>query len=155
MWPTDWPYAVRTIAGATDDALTAARDTDTEKFHDAVEILESADPHQVASVHAEIVRSILEDLHPDGLTGEDVQAALEKTVRSAGGWLPTLEVAGFVDVLTGALGVADQEDEPRAKPRVEHALLIIGAVAGTKVVAADYVLRAVGEIARAQTIEMP
>lgn len=155
MWPTDWPYAVRTIATATDDALTAARDADAEKFRDAVEVLESADQHQVASVHAEIVRSILEDLHPDGLTGEDVQAALEQTVRAAVTWLPTLEVAGFVDVLTGALGVADQEDEPRSKPRVEHALLIIGTVAGKKIVTADYISRAVGEIARAQTIEMP
>lgn len=150
----DWPQTVRTIATATDDAVTAARAQSAGDFDDATGVLASEDPAQVGLIHAEIVRSLLEELHPDGLTGEDVQDALSRTVRGTD-WYPNLDIDGFVEVLTGALGVADTE-QPRPRPRVEHAVLLITDLLVRRKAAADlYIRRAVAEVQRAQTIEMP
>lgn len=143
------------IATATDEALTAARARSKGPFSEAVADLQSLEPAQVAAVHAEMVRSLLEELHPDGLTGEDVQDALTGTVRWAAEWVTELDVAGFVEVFTGALGVADTE-ERRPPPRVEHAVLIIADLLIRRKAAAEiYIRRAIAEIQRAQTIEMP
>ncbi len=109
----------------------------------------------MGSIHAEMVRSLLEELHPDGLTGEDVQDALTRTVREASIWNVDLDVPGFVEVLTGALGVADT-DERRPPPRPAHAVLIIADLLVRRNVASEVFLRrAVAEIERAQTMEMP
>ncbi|WP_072807169.1 hypothetical protein [Rhodococcoides yunnanense] len=151
----EWPPTVRAIAVATDEAVIAARARSVEGFADAVLTLSSEDAAQVGSIHAEMVRSLLEELHPDGLTGEDVQDVLSLTVRSAAEWNPNLDVPGFVEVLTGALGVADTE-EVRPRPRPEHAVLIIvNLLARRKGSAEVYIRRAVAEIQRAQTMEMP
>jgi hypothetical protein len=151
----EWPPTVRAIAAATDDAITAARARVLEDFREAVEQLSAEDRAQVSAVHAEMVRSLLEELHPDGLTGEDVQDALTGAVRSASVWNPELDVPGFVEVLTGALGVADTE-EKRPPPRPEHAVLIIADLLVRRKASAEvYIRRAVGEIQRAQTMEMP
>lgn len=152
---SEWPPTVRTIASATDDAVTAARARSRDDFADAVDELSSEDSAQVGAIHAEMVRSLLEELHPDGLTGEDVQDALSRTVRSAAEWNPSLDVPGFVEVLTGALGVADTE-EKRPSPRPEHAVLIITDLLVRRKTSAEvYIRRAVAEIQRAQTMEMP
>ncbi|SNT52183.1 hypothetical protein [Rhodococcoides kyotonense] len=151
----DWPLTVRTIATATDDALAAATGQQADAFADAIESLASEDPAQVGLIHAEMVRSLLEELHPDGLTGEDVQDALTRTVRSAAAWNPSVDVDGFVEVLTGALGVADTE-ERRPRPRPEHAVLLIAdLLVRRKSPAQVYLRRAVAEVQRAQTMEMP
>ncbi|OZF03470.1 hypothetical protein [Rhodococcoides fascians] len=156
---SDWPPTVRAIAAATDDAITAARARSKSDFDDAVGSLDSEDRAQVASIHAEMVRSLLEELHPDGLTGEDVQDALASAVRASAEWYEDLDVPGFVEVLTGALGVADhmqEAAEQRPFPRPEHAILIItDLLIRRKGAAQGYIHRAVGEIRRAQTMEMP
>ncbi|MGB3371810.1 MAG: hypothetical protein WBA81_14380 [Rhodococcus sp. (in: high G+C Gram-positive bacteria)] len=156
MIPTpEWPPTVRAIARATEDAIGSARVKAKVAFADAVEKLSSEDHAQVGAIHAEMVRSLLEELHPDGLTGEDVQDALSSAVRSAVEWYPDLDVQGFVEVLTGALGVADTEGN-RPSPRAEHAVLIIADLLVRRNAAADvYTRRAVVEIQRAQTMEMP
>lgn len=146
---------MRAIAGATEDAICSARAKAKDAFAEAIENLSSEDHVQVAAIHAEMVRSLLEELHPDGLTGEDVQDALSSAVRSAIEWYPDLDVQGFVEVLTGALGVADTE-EKRPAPRAEHAVLILADLLVRRSAAADgYIRRAVAEIRRAQTMEMP
>lgn len=151
----EWPPTVRAIATATDDAVTAARVRSAADFADAIAVLGSEDASRVGLIHAEIVRSLLEELHPDGLTGEDVQDALASAVRSAAEWIPDMDVPGFVEVLTGALGVADTE-EKRPAPRAEHAVLVIADLLFRRKVAAEvYIRRAVAEVQRAQTIEMP
>ncbi|MCZ4077625.1 hypothetical protein O1W68_06695 [Rhodococcus sp. H36-A4] len=166
MWPNDWPATPRAIATSTEEALAAARARSADAYRDAVADVESADAAQVGLVHAEIIRALLEELHPDGLTGEDVQEVLALTVRSASEWFGELDVEGFVEVLTGALGVADTEAAGR-RPRAGHALLIIAALSSAGRRTADgkdghdstssevYVRRAIEEIARSQTIEMP
>ena len=156
MIPTpEWPPTVRAIAGATDDAIGSARAKAKDAFVEAIEKLSSEDHVQVAAIHAEMVRSLLEELHPDGLTGEDVQDALSSAVRSAVEWYPDLDVHGFVEVLTGALGVSDTE-EKRPSPGAEHAVLILADLLVRRSAAADgYIRSAVAEIRRAQTMEMP
>lgn len=154
-WPAEWPAEVRRIADATDAALAAVATQDPVAFGDAVDKLGRADARWVARMHADMVRSLLEEVHGDGLTGENVQEVLGRTVRGAQ-WLPQLDLAGFVDVLTGALGVAEVEEQPLSEPRPAHALLVIAdllVVRGSR--AEVYLRRVVADVRRAETVEMP
>lgn len=154
-WPTEWPVDVRRIADATVDALAAVVAQDPIAFDEAVELLDRSDAAKAGNVHAEMVRSLLEEVYSDGLTGENVQEVLGRTVRGAE-WLPSLDIAGFVEVLTGALGVTDVDEQSRSRPRPAHALLVVAdLLAVRKGKAETYVRHALAEIHRAQTIEMP
>lgn len=179
-WPAEWPASVRRIASATDDALAAVAKRDRTEFEDAIAQFDRADAPQASAVHSEMVRMLLEEVHPDGLTGENLQEVLGRTVRSAQ-WLPDLDIDGFVDVLTGALGVHESGvhesggyegggyeggvheggdhaggEQPRARPRPAHALLLVADVLAVRQARAEvYLRRAIAEIRRAQTIEMP
>ncbi|KAA0022404.1 hypothetical protein [Antrihabitans cavernicola] len=159
MWPTEWPAIPRKIADATDDALTAVRGTDSSALSDALDDLAKLPNPQVSGVHAGIVRELLETLHPDGLTSDDVHAVLERTARGAIGWLPHLDVSAVADVLTGALGVSDPDDETPKRARTAYlqaAVLVIADLAATAhIPTTDYIKRAIAEIARAETVEMP
>lgn len=154
-WPAEWPAEVRRIADATNDALAAVAARAPIAFDDAVELLGRSDSAQAGHVHAEMVRTLLEKVYSDGLTGENVQEVLGRTVRGAD-WLPNLDIAGFVEVLTGALGVADVDEQTRSRPRPAHALLVVADLLAVRRSRADtYLRRAVAEIRRAETIEMP
>lgn len=105
------------------------------------------------------MRELLEDTHPDGLSSEDVQDALTACAKSTIVWLPDLDVQALAAVYTGALGISDLEDDSF---RIGHgaylrsAVLVIGSLStGVKKAQSAYIIRAIGEIARAQTIEMP
>ncbi|TQF74576.1 hypothetical protein FK531_00195 [Rhodococcus spelaei] len=159
MWPAEWPRAARDIASATDEAVTAARVPDREAFEEAAEKLRRLDLEQVRAVHSAMVRELLEDLHPDGLTGESVQAVLERCARGTTAWVSDLQVPLLVAVLTGALGLTDPDEEniPRDRFAVaRHALLVLAdLLSAAKAPAAGYLRRAIGEVARAETVEMP
>ena len=154
-WPTEWPVDVRRIADASVDALAAVVAQDPIAFDEAVELLDRSDAAKAGNVHAEMVRSLLEEVYSDGLTGENVQEVLGRTVRGAE-WLPSLDIAGFVEVLTGALGVTDVDEQSRSRPRPAHALLVVADLLAIRRSRAEtYVRRALAEIHRAQTVEMP
>ncbi|MDJ0468499.1 MULTISPECIES: hypothetical protein [Nocardiaceae] len=154
-WPTEWPVDVRRIADATVDALAAVVAQDPIAFDEAVELLDRSDAAKAGNVHAEMVRSLLEEVYSDGLTGENVQEVLGRTVRGAE-WLPSVDIAGFVEVLTGALGVTDVYEQSRSRPRPAHALLVVADLLAVRRSRAEtYVRRALAEIHRAQTVEMP
>ncbi|OZD44100.1 hypothetical protein CH252_23295 [Rhodococcus sp. 06-1477-1B] len=154
-WPTEWPVDVRRIADATVDALAAVVAQDPIAFDEAVELLDRSDAAKAGNVHAEMVRSLLEEVYSDGLTGENVQEVLGRTVRGAD-WLPSVDIAGFVEVLTGALGVTDVDEQSRSRPRPAHALLVVADLLAIRRSRAEtYVRRALAEIHRAQTVEMP
>jgi len=159
VWPDHWPKTPREIATATVDALTAVRTESAENFDEAVDTLVDLPYEQVTAVHAGMVRELLEELHPDGLTGEDVQAVLERTVRSGMRWLPSFEPEAVVEVLTGTLGVSDPHaPRPRIQPRryLAAGLLVVADLAAARRVAPEpYLRRAIGEIERAETVEMP
>ena len=154
-WPTEWPVDVRRIADATVDALAAVVAQDPIAFDEAVELLDRSDAAKAGNVHAEMVRSLLEEVYSDGLTGDNVQEVLGRTVRGAE-WLPSVDIAGFVEVLTGALGVTDVDEQSRSRPRPAHALLVVADLLAVRRSRAEtYVRRALAEIHRAQTVEMP
>ncbi|MEU2006239.1 hypothetical protein ACH47B_34130 [Rhodococcus sp. NPDC019627] len=157
MWPTHWPTVARDIAEAVDTALAAARSSDAAALTEAVAKLAGAPPEQVRVVLAAVVRELLETLHPDGLTGDDVQDVLGRCARAAVLWFPAVPVDAFVSVLTGALGVTEVEENPRSPERVfEAAVLVIADLSATAAVPpTDYLRRALDEIARAETVEMP
>ena len=157
MWPTHWPAVARDIAEALDAAIVAARASDAAALAEATEELAALRAEQVGAVLAGVVRELLETLHPDGLTGEDVQDVLTRCARAAALWFPVVDVDSLVTVLTGALGVTDVEENPRRPERaVEAAILVIADLLSAAEVPADgYVRRALDEIARAETVEMP
>ncbi|MFD4265385.1 hypothetical protein [Rhodococcus sp. NPDC058481] len=159
MWPTEWPSAAREIADATDAAVAAARAAEPESYAEAAARLAALDQEQVTVVHASIVRELLEELHPDGLTGDDVQAVLARCARSAAVWVPDLDVSMLVVVLTGALGLTDPDEDPRPLARADlpryAALIIADLLATADAAGSGYIRRAIGEIARAETVEMP
>lgn len=159
QWPTEWPRPARDIASGTADALTAVAAADAEAFADAHDRLLAAEPDQVRAVSSAMVRELLENTNPDGLSGEAVQEVLERTARAAAAWLPTLDVGALAVVLTGSLGLTDyDEDTLRVGWAVvlRHALLVIADLLAVAQAPADgYLRRAIGEIARAETVEMP
>jgi hypothetical protein len=59
-----------------------------------------------------VLRSLLEDLHPDGLTGDEVHEVIVRCATAAAGWYPEVDANALVLVLGGALGIHPHEDEP-------------------------------------------
>ncbi|MFC9789421.1 hypothetical protein [Rhodococcus sp. NPDC127528] len=159
QWPADWPRPAKEIASATGDAIRAAAAADRESFAEATARLLVAEPDQVRAVHSAMVRSLLEDVHPDGLSGEAVQAVLERCARAAAAWVPDLDVGALAVVLTGSLGLSDPDEDAHRVGRsaiVGHAALVIADLLAVAQAPVDgYLRRAIGEIARTETIEMP
>jgi hypothetical protein len=149
----------RIIAAATTDSVAAARDRDREAFEEAAARLAALNPEQVGLVLGAVVRSLLEELHPDGLDGDDVQAVLANCVRSAADWLPKVDPDVVTILLLGALGVhGDDGEAPPATPvdLARHApLLIADLLAASGRDLAGYLDAAFTEIARGETQEMP
>lgn len=158
-WPADWPITARQIAVATDDAITAARAAAREPLAEAVDELIALPFEQVTIVHAGVVRALLEHLHPDGFSGEDIQGALTRVAGAAIAWLPDLDVAALAAVLTGSLGLTEMADDAeRVGPSdyLRSAVLVMADLLATAEIAPEpYIRAAIGEIARAETIEMP
>jgi hypothetical protein len=141
------------------EAVEAAGGQDLAAFERAAGELAGRNPEQVGLVLGAVVRMLLEESHPDGLDGEDVQAVLERCARSAAGWLPRLDVTVLALLLIGALGVHQSDEEaPAVDPSemARHAPLLVAdllTVTGRPV--ADYLDAALTEIAITQTMELP
>jgi hypothetical protein len=158
------PEPARSIAGGLTECVSAARSRNREEFQQSAALLATLNPEQVGVVLGAVVRSLLEDAHPDGLSGDDVQAVLDRCVRSTAGWLPHADPSVLVTLLIGALGVHvpnghDPDDESRPLSAAEvalHAPLLVAdllALSGRGL--AGYLDAAFAEIARAETMEMP
>jgi hypothetical protein len=164
--PRDLPEPARSIAAAVTGAVDAATARDAEAFEEATAKLAALDPEQVGLVQGNVVRALLEDLHPDGLAGEDVHDALTACVRSAVGWFPRVQPHALVVVLTGALGVhqpteAELDPDDERPPAVtaadlaRHApLLIADLLAGGRRLA-PYLAAAFADIQRSELQELP
>jgi hypothetical protein len=76
------PAAARAIADATTDAVSAARSHDLAGFDQATDRLAAAEPEQVRIALGGVVRALLEDLHPDGVAGDDLLELIKSCVRS-------------------------------------------------------------------------
>jgi hypothetical protein len=95
------------IGTAISRAVDVAGDRDREAYGSAAADLVSLPAEQVGQVLAALVRSLLEDQHPDGLDGDDIRTVLGRCYRGAAGWLPReqLDASTFVAVLASALGI--------------------------------------------------
>ena len=120
------PAPARPITAATDAAIQAARDRDREALAEAVGDLAALDGAQVGLMLGTMVRLLLEDRHPDGLTGEDVRAVLGSCVASAARWQPDVDPHTVLILLAGALGVHDDGGPaPRPAELARHAALLL------------------------------
>jgi hypothetical protein len=151
------PEPARTLAASASGAVHAAAAGDSDAFEAATARLAAQDPEHVRVVLGAVVRSLLEQAHPDGVDGDDVAAVVERCARAAA-WCEGVDPEVLVLVLAGALGV--HEDEPRSLPPA--ALARHAALLGADLLTAapgghlDGLLdAALAEVARVETVEMP
>ncbi|MEO3929808.1 hypothetical protein ABGB07_39035 [Micromonosporaceae bacterium B7E4] len=153
------PPVPRAITQATVRAVEAVRAQDPDALDEAAGDLALLPAEQVGLVLGAVLRLLLEQAHPDGLAGEDVQAVLVRCARSNAGWLSGLDVGVLALLLTGALGVhqmADEAPPPGPAAVARHApLLVADLLAVTGGAVDDYLAAALSEIAVAETMELP
>jgi hypothetical protein len=152
----DGSAAVREITQAVTDAVAAARAGDAPAFAAAAERLATVDPALAAVVLGWVVRGLLEELHPDGMDGEDLRAVLSGCAGAAAAWESDVDPAVLLVVLTGALGLSDPDSEPPVAPATvaRNAALLIAHLLGPRPLA-PRLAAALAELERAETVEMP
>jgi hypothetical protein len=153
------PPTARALAAAITGAVTAARAQDAAEFVVASEQLAALDPSRAGVLLGGMVRAVLEERHPDGLSTEDLQTAVEECVRSASRWVPELDPGILVVLLTSAFGVHDASEEstrPTPLDVARHApLLLAHLLTGAPRPFAGYLAGTLAEVERAETVEMP
>ncbi|MFC7527718.1 hypothetical protein [Actinoplanes sp. GCM10030250] len=141
------PPPARPIAAATVAAVGAVQAGDAGALDDATGTLAGLDPAQSGLILGTTVRLLLEDGHPDGLTADDVRAALASCVRSS----PDADPQVVLWLLAGALGVLDEDGVPAPKPDAlarHAAILLADLLAGRP--AAPWLTAALTEIEQSQ-----
>ncbi len=155
------PTGTSTVAGIRDcitEAVEAALSRDADRFGRAAGRLAVQDAQRLALVQAWVLRSLLEDLHPDGLSGADAQDVLRGCVTSAASWFAEVDAAVLAAVLTGALGLSDPDAPAPAGPAMlsqQAALLTADLLTAAGTPLAGYLDAAFAELRRAETIELP
>jgi hypothetical protein len=145
------PIPARAVAVAACDAVAAAREQDRDGFATTTALL--ADVDGSGYVLGVVVRLLLEDLHPEGLAGDDIRAVIAGCTVDAA-WWPSHDPHVTLVLLAGALGVyepGDAIDPPTAVQFAEHAPLLLAhllAAAGTAF--EPYVTAAFAEIQRTE-----
>jgi len=154
----DLPEPARSIATAAAGAVAAARATDPEAFATATATLAGRDAEQVGLVLGTVVRILLEDLHPDGLTAKDVRAVVARCVGEAASWYPEVDPDTVVVLLADALGLYQSTEErpPLAATAVAtHGPIVIADLLGASGRPLDgYLRRAFADIAVSQAGEL-
>ncbi|WP_308785326.1 hypothetical protein [Phytohabitans rumicis] len=146
------PPPARAIAVAASDAVDLVQADDRDAFEVAVKAL--AGTEGAGLVLGAVVRLLLEDLHPDGLAGDDIRRIGAECLRAGAGWEPPPDPHLVLVLLTGALGVHDQdEDAPRPAPELwtrHAALLVAHLLTSAPYPLARYLTAAFAEIERAE-----
>ncbi len=153
-----WSGPSRAMAVAVDAAVTAAQAPSRELFDDAISALRRLDQEQVAVLLGAITRDLLERSHPNGLDSDDAEEVVRSCLVAVAPWYEPLDGNAVVLALTGALGVNDPDEStpPDRGPVLTHGLLLIADLLTVAATALAPVLdRALGELRRAQTIELP
>jgi len=153
-----WRGSARAMAEAVDAAVTAARAGDPVAFGEALTGLSALDREQLAVLLGTVTRQLLERSHPDGLDSDDAQHVLSSTARRAVDWYEPLDGAALLEALIGALGVTDPDGTPGPDPDavLAHGILLISDqlhVLGQQL--SPVLNYALGELQRAQTMELP
>lgn len=147
------------IVGRAGRAVAAAQTGDLGEFSDASAELAALDAERVGIVQAAVVRALLEELHPSGLSGDHIRDALQRCLRAGAGWYPELDVDLLIAIYTGALGISDPDAAAPAGTAgmmSTHASIVIAdllTAAGTG--SSRYLDAAIAEIERGETIELP
>lgn len=179
---TSTPAGLRRAIGESVDAALAE---DADRFAEAATRLAAQDPQRLVLVQAGVIRSLLEELHPAGLSSADAQDLLRRCLSWAASWYPQADPRVLVLVLTGALGLDDGAAAPAASdtassddasddsdtarddagpvtaaadpaaPSVAAALLIADLLSAAGAPLAGYLDAALAELERAETIELP
>jgi hypothetical protein len=146
--------------------VTAARSDDPVAFRQASVRLAALDREQVGLVLGAVVRSLLEDLHPGGLSGDDVHDVLGRSAAASATCFPAVDANVLLVLLAGSLGIHPDEEDPHPVSALEmstHAPLLIASLLGEpgpsgRSFAAHlsaHLDAAFAEIARSETVEMP
>jgi len=149
------------------DAVRAAAAEDGPALADCGPALAKLDEPRLRIVLGEMLRSAMEELHPDGLSSADAQDLIEHCVEQAG-WYSELDPEVLVVVLLGAFGAHDPDQQPGLPPTTvaQHAaVLLVDLLTGAAETEpgkldlagrAERLLdRALAELERAETMEMP
>ena len=93
---------VRTVTRAVDAAISG---DDAATYDSAVARL--ATQRAAGRVLGDVLRSLLEDTHPDGLDSDDITLVIGRCYRTAAVWLPPdrVNVTLLLAVLASALGI--------------------------------------------------
>ena len=155
--------SARALSRAALDAVAAAeaagRGADLDGFERSVTHLAAQDGERVRLLLGAVVRALLEELHADGLSGDDVADELGGCVRGAA-WCRELDPSVLLVLLAGALGVggvADDEATPvPPEALARHAPVLIAFLLARRGQAfGPYLDSAFAEVHRAETVEMP
>ena len=97
----------RAIGTAITRAVDAARAGDPDAYDTATADLAALPASHTGIVLGALVRTLLEEQHPDGLDGDDIQAVLARCYGGTIGWLPPerIDIPTLVAVVAGALGI--------------------------------------------------
>lgn len=157
--PRPVPSTVAGLRRAVTEAVEAAASRDADRFAAAAARLAVQDPPRLVLVQAWVLRSLLEELHPDGLSSADAHDVLRRCLLSAAEWHAEADPGVLVQVLTGALGLSDPDEAAAPAGPVAFssgaALLIadlLGVAGGSL---PRYLDAALAELERAETIELP
>jgi len=153
-----WPGSARAMAETVDAAVTAARAGDPVAFGEATAGLAALDREQLAILLGTVMRELLERSHPDGMDSDDAQHVLSSTARRSVAWYEPLDGAALLEALIGALGVTDPDGAPQPDPDavLAHGVLLIADQLHVLGQELPPVLKyALGELQRAQTMELP
>jgi len=142
------------------EAVEAATSRDADRFAVAADRLAAQDQQRLTLVQAWVLRALLEQLHPAGLSSADAQDVLRHCLLSTSQWYTDADPQALVLVLTGALGLLEPEDAAPATTRPAElgsgaALLIADLLELAGGPLARYLDAALAELERAETIELP
>jgi len=144
---------------AITESVEAASSQDAGRFALAAERLAAQDPQRLVLVQAWVLRSLLEELHPDGLSSDDAQDVLRRCLASTAQWHDEADPGVLAQVLTGALGLSDPDEAAAAAGPAAlssaAALLIADLLGVAGGPLAGYLDAALAELERAETIELP
>jgi hypothetical protein len=103
----DLPRPARAIGATVEAAVVAAGGRDREAYEAASGDVIRLPAGTGGQILGALVRSLLEEQHPDGLDSDDIEVVLGRCYRSTTGWLPAdrVDVSTMVAVLASALGI--------------------------------------------------
>src|SRR5262245_19506851 len=161
--PSAIPGPARDLARAVTRAVDAAVSGADVGTYEGV-VAQLATQPSGGRVLADVLRSLLEDTHPDGFGADDITLVAGRCHNAAVAWLPPerVDVAVLLAVLAGALGihepaVTDEAVEPPSWPDYAwHAPLLVADLLPFAPTALDsYLERIFSEYAREAREELP